>query len=75
MLLTGMLFSVIFVPCGKLSQNGSEWQRSARCQSASPDTAAAGYLNRESARWIWLSGTLSPASLKDYNRKDPELEA
>ena len=72
-----------FIPYEKLSKKGSvttaaggglrewsEWQRSARCKSASPDAASAGHRNRDQRkidlgkRQTWVSCPPSPVSRK-----------
>ena len=66
-----------FIPCEKLSKKGSEWQRSARCKSASPDAASAGHRRRNKRKinqakrqtWDRLNPvTRKPANSKVYNR-------
>ena len=75
-----------FIPYEKLSKKGSdttaagggfrewsEWQRSARCKSASPDAASAGHRNRDqrkmdlAKRQTW--GELNPVIRKPENSK------
>ena len=75
-----------FIPYEKLSKKGSdttaagggfrewsEWQRSARCKSASSDGASAGHRTRkkhkidQSRRQTW--GELSPVTRKSENSK------
>ena len=80
-----------FIPYEKLSKKGSdttaagggsrewsEWQRSARCKSASPDDASAGHRNRDQRKldlakrqtWGELNPvTRKPENSKAYNRK------
>ena len=80
-----------YIPYAKLSKKGSdttaagggfrewsEWQRSARCKSASPDAASAGPRNRDQRKinqarrqtWGGLNPvTRKPANSKTYNRK------
>ena len=80
-----------FIPYEKLSKKGSdttaagggfrewsEWQRSARCKSASPDAASAGHRNRDQRKidkarrqtWGELNPvTGQPENSKAYNRK------
>ena len=80
-----------FSPYEKLSKKGSdttaasggfrewsEWQRSARCKSASPDAASAGHRNRDQCKmnlakrqtWGELNPvTRKPETSKAYNRK------
>ena len=79
------------IPYEKLSKKGSdttaagggfrewsEWQRSARCKSASPDAASAGHRNRDQRKmnlarrqtWGELNPvTRKPVSSKAYSRK------
>ena len=79
-----------FIPYEKLSKKGSdttaagggfrewsEWQRSARCKSASPDAASAGHRNRDQRKmdlakrqtWGELNPvTGQPENSKSYNR-------
>jgi bisphosphoglycerate-dependent phosphoglycerate mutase len=75
-----------FIPYEKPSEKGSdttaasggfrewsEWQRSARCKSASPDAASAGHRNRDqrkmdlAKRQTW--GELNPVTRKPENSK------
>ena len=75
-----------FIPYEKLSKKGSdttaagggfrewsEWQRSARCKSASPDAASAGHRNRDqrkidkARRQTW--GELNPVTGQPENSK------
>ena len=75
-----------FIPYEKLSKKGSdttaagggfrewsEWQRSARCKSASPDAASAGHRNRDqrkidqARRQTW--GELNPVTGQPVNSK------
>ena len=80
-----------FIPYEKLSKKGSdttatgggfrewsEWQRSARCKSDSPDATSAGYRNRDQRKlnqarrqnWGELNPvTRKPENSKAYNRK------
>ena len=82
-----------FIPYEKLSKKGSdttaagggfrewsEWQRSARCKSASPDAASAGHRNRDQRKmdlarrqtWGELNPvTGQPENSKTYNRNKP----